>query len=321
MKKLVIISILILSVQHLLATGQRPDYLIVDFDTIPIHSNPLKQYLDKNNIDFLQEIVAPYSKVTNPDGTTTEFITSTSCWRGYVAYWRLKNDSLILNSINPCCTSVPMKSEEIILKIFGQNNVFANWYSGTLSLPAGELFSGADMGYNSIYEYEDKLQVENGLLKSKKRISNIELIEQLKLDNKLYGQIPTLKDNLLFYLKKNIDWKKIDNTNCDCSDSFILSYDKNGRVKKVEYIKLQDETDNIWYRLYEWRFDKKCSRRIKSAIKALSLEYLYAHRDFQVEIKLFYRDYLEMWECHHYFRPVSDEEIEEYVKKQMDIKE
>jgi hypothetical protein len=307
MQKLVFISFLLLSVQHLFATGQRPNYLIVGLDTLPIiHSNPLTQYLNENNIDFYQMIVAPYSTVNNPDGTTTEFLASTSCWRGYVAYWRLENDSLKLNSIKACCTCVPLESEEIILKIFGQSSVFASWYSETLRVSTGELFSGSDLGYNSIYEYEDMLQIENGVLKSKQRNSNIELIKQIKLDNKLYAQIPTLKDTLLFYLNKNIDWGKIDNTDCDCSDSFILTYKKKGEIKKVEFIKYQDEFDNIWYRLYEWRFDKKCSRRIKSAIKTLSLSYIEAHRGFKIEIRLFYDKFLQMRECRHYFKPIPD---------------
>lgn len=307
MQKLVFISFLLLSVQHLFATGQRPDYLIVGLDTLPIiHSNPLNQYFNENNIDFYQMIVAPYSTINNPDGTTTEFLTSSNCWRGFVAYWRLENDSLKLNNIEACCTCVPLESEEIILKIFGQSSVFASWYSEALRVSTGKLFSGADLGYNSIYEYEDVLQIENGVLKSKQRNSNIELIKQIKLDNKLYTQIPTLKDTLLFYLNKNIDWKKKDNTDCACSDSFILTYGKKGEIKKVELIKIQYEFDNLWYRLYEWRFDKKCSRRIKSGIKPLSLSYLEAHRDFKIEISLFYDKFLQLRECRHYFKPLYD---------------
>lgn len=321
MKNTLIILILLFSISKAHSTGQVPDYLIQGKDTVPIYNNPLKQYFDKNDYDFFKDIISPFIEVKNADGTRTQYFSGTNCWRGYVAYWRLENDSLKLNSINPCCNCVSMTSAEIILKIFNTNNVFANWYNGVLTVPKGQLFSGSDMGYNAIFEFEDKLQIENGLLKSKQQISNIELIEQIKLDNKLYAQIPTLKDTLFFYLNKNIDWAKIDDTDCDCSDSFILTYDKNGEIKKVEYIKLQDETDNLWYKLYLWKFDKICSRRIKSAIKSLSLDYLDAHRDFKIEIELFYDKSLNMWECRHYFRPISDEEIEEYVKKQVDIKE
>lgn len=307
MKTTLTILILLLGINRAFSTGQYPDYLIQGQDTVPIFNNPLEQYFEKVGkrelIDF-----------ENP-------CWSTACWRGYIAYWELKNDSLFLIKVTSCHDDCTESKEANLFAMFGNQRPFASWYNGTLKAQMGELFSGSDMGYNAIYEFEDKLQIVNGVLKSKQRISNIELIEQIKLNNKLYAQIPTLKDTLLFYLNKNIDWKKKYNTICDCSGSFILTYDKNGEIKMVEYIKLQDETDNIWYRLYEWGFDKKCSRRIKSAIKSLSLEYIDAHRDFKVEIELFCLKSLEMWECRHYFRPISDKEIKEYVKKKMDIKE
>jgi len=298
---------ILLGISNAYSTGQVPDYLIQGQDTVPIFNNPLEQYFKKvGNREIVDFKNACWS---------------TACWRGYKAYWELKNDSLFLIKVTSCHEHCKESKDANLFSMFGNSRPFASWYNGTLTVPQGELFSGSDMGYNALFEFEDKLQIVNGLLKSKQRISNIELIEQIKLDNKLYDQISTLKDTLLFYLRQNINWKKINNTNCDCSGSFILTYDKNGKIRKVEYIKLQDETDDIWYRFYEWRFDKKCSRRIISAIKSLSLEYLDAHRDFNVEIKLFYNKSLEMWECRPYFRPVSDEEIEEYVKKHVDIKE
>lgn len=307
MKTTLTILILLFGICKAYSTGQYPDYLIRGQDTVPIFNNPLEQYFEKVGNRELTDFENP--------------CWSTACWRGYKAYWELKNDSLFLVKVTSCHEDCSESKDANLLAMFDNERPFASWYNGTLTAPMGELFTGSDMGYNAIFEFEDKLQIVNGELKSKHRNSNIELIEQIKLDNKLYAQIPTLEDTLLFYIKKNIDWAKIDNTNCDCSDSFILTYDKNGEIKKVEYIKLQDETDDIWYRLYEWRFDKKCSRKIKTAIKSLSLEHLDAHRDFKIEINLFYDKSLEMWECRHYFRTISDEEMEEYVKKQMDIKE
>jgi hypothetical protein len=172
MKKLFTILILFMFVQRVFSTGQRPDFLIMGADTVPIFSNPLKQYLDKNKFDFFEEIIEPYSVVNHSDGTKTQYIIESSCWRGYVAYWRLENDSLKLSRIHSCCSCVPMTSEEIILKIFGKTDVFADWYNGSITVPKGELFMGSDMGYNAIYEYEDKLQIENGVLKSIQQVSN-----------------------------------------------------------------------------------------------------------------------------------------------------
>jgi hypothetical protein len=305
-KTILIISVLFLTISRAYSTGQVPDYLIIGQDTVPMFNNPLEQYFEqvKNRelIDF-----------HNP-------CWSTACWRGYKAYWELKDDSLFLLKITSCHKNCGESKDANLFAMFGNNRPFASWYNGTITVPKGELFSGSDMGYNAIYEYEDKLIIENGVLKSKRQISNVELIEQIKLDNKLYSQIPGLKDTLLFYIKK-LDWEKLDNSNCYCWDSYSLTYNKNGQIIDVELIKYQDDSTTIWDKFYNWRFDKKCSNKIKSIIKPLSLSYLDSHRDFKIEIELFYGDYLEMWECRHYFKPITDKEIEDYVRKQMEIKE
>lgn len=182
MKTTLTILLLLLGISPVYSTGQYPDYLIQGQDTVPIFNNPLEQYFEKVGnrelIDF-----------ENP-------CWSTACWRGYKAYWELKTDSLFLVKVTSCHDDCNESKDANLLAMFGKKRPFASWYNGTLTVPKGELFSGSDMGYNAIFEFEDKLQIENGLLKSKQQISNIELIEQIKLDNKLYAQIPTLKDTL-----------------------------------------------------------------------------------------------------------------------------
>lgn len=306
MKATLTILLVLLGISKVYSTGQIPDYLIIGHDTVAIFNNPLEQYFEKigqkNLIDF-----------KNP-------CWSTDCWRGYKAYWELHNDSLFLTRITSCDEDCDGAKDANIFAMFGHDRPFASWYNGTLTLPEGKLFSGSDMGYHALYEYEEKLMLENGVLKSKRRISNIELIKQIQLDNKLYSQIPGLKDTLLFYIKK-LDWEKLDNSNCYCWDSYSLTYNKNGQIIDVELIKYQDDSTTIWDKFYDWRFDKKCSNKIKSIIKPLSLSYLDSHRDFKIEIELFYGDHLEMWECRQYFKPITDKEIEDYVRKQMEIKE
>lgn len=289
------------------ATGQTPDYLIIGNDTVPIYNNPLEQYFDKVGKKELIDFQNP--------------CWSTACWRGYMAYWELKNDSLFLLRITSCVEHCGDEARDAnIFAMFGNNKPFASWYNGTLTIPRGELFSGSDMGYNAIYEYEDKLLLENGVLKSQYRISNMSYIERIKLDNELYSKIPELKDTLLVYLK-NLDWEKLDNSNCECWDSYILTYTKEGKINDVELIKFRDDSTTLGEKIYDWRFDLKCSRKIKSALKPLSLSYVNSHRDFKIEIELFYGEELEIWECNLYFRRLSQKEIEDYVRRQMDIRE
>ncbi len=314
---LILFLILLLNIKHAYSTGQQPDYLIIEKDTFEIFSNPLGQYFELNKYDFIQEIVNPFSIIHHSDGSSTELCYNSACWRGYEAYWKLENDSLKLVKIIPCCSRVELTSEEIIYKIFGKNNVFGNWYTGSIIAPYGQLFSGSDMGYNAIYENEFKFTFENGILKSKSTFSNLKWIEEIKLDHKLYDQIKDLKDTLIFNLKK-LNWKKLDDSNCYCSDSYILSYTKHGKLNSVELIKNIDDSTTIAEKIYLWSFDKKCSNKIESALKKLSLSYLNAHRDFKIQIKLYYSKQLIIQECYHYFKPITEKEIENYVKKQMD---
>lgn len=304
-KIIFLISILFLTISKAYSTGQVPDYLIIGQDTVSIFNNPLEQYLDSSGNRKLVD----FNKRCQSSG----------CWRGYIAYWELINDSLFLLKITsyPDCGDL---KEADISSHFGKEKPFASWYKGTLRIPVGNLYSGSDMGYNAIYEYEDQLSIENGVVKSRRQISNIDFIERMKLDNKLYSQIATLKDTLLFYINK-LDWKKLDKSMCDCSDSYNLSYLKSGQLKRVELIKYNNYSTSLSDKLYFWRFDKKCSKKIKSAIKPMSLLYIDPHRDFKVEIRLFYSDHLEMWECRHYYKPISDKEVKDYVRRQIEIKE
>lgn len=305
-KTIFIISALILTISKTYATGQVPDYLIIGQDTFPIFNNPLEQYFEQVKSRELIDFHNPFS--------------STACWRGYKAYWEIKDDSLFLLKITSCHNDYGESKDANLFAMFGNNRPFASWYNGTITVPKGELFSGSNMGYNAIYEYEDKLVIEKGVLKSKRQISNIELIEQISLENKLYSQILGLKDTLLFYIKK-LNWEKLDKSNCYCWDSYILTYNKHGQISNVQLIKYQDDSTTIWDKFYDWRFDKKCSKKIKSIIKPLSLSYIDSHRDFKVEIELFYSDHLEMRKCIHYFKPITNKEIEDYVRKQTSIKE
>lgn len=305
-KTILIISVLFLTICKVYSTGQIPDYLIIGQDTVPIFNNPMEQYFEQVN---KRELIDFY----NP-------CWSTACWRGYKAFWELKNDSLFLLNITSCDKNCIGSKDANLFAMFGNNRPFAYWYNGTITVPKGELFSYADMGYNAIYEYEDKFIFENGVLKSQGQISNVELINRMKLDNKLYSQIPGLKDTLLFYLKQ-LDWEKLDNSDCFCADSYILTYKKNGHIHDVELIKYQDDSTSIWDKFYDWRCDKRCSKKIKFIIKPLSLSYLDSHRDFKIEIDLFYDDQLKIWKCRHYFAPITDIQIEDYVRKQMGINE
>ncbi|MFK7970346.1 MAG: hypothetical protein AB8F95_08265, partial [Bacteroidia bacterium] len=154
MKKGLSILLLIICTKAVFATAQVPDILIIDQDTHAIFSDPLETYLNQQKNRITLNL--------NP-------ITSTACWRGYQAVWRLRNDSLFLIRIMPCLASKGDKSKDADLaQMFGEDyrnsQVFAKWASLTLQLPEGELVEYIHLGYGSIYERDRKLLFKKGVL-------------------------------------------------------------------------------------------------------------------------------------------------------------
>ena len=92
------------------------------------------------------------------DGPSIIF--STACWRGYIGTWELKDGRFYLVNVVGR------------YKIVGDEPVFADWFSGVLRIPDGELLHYVHMGFGSVYEYETHLKIENGMVVDERRIDN-----------------------------------------------------------------------------------------------------------------------------------------------------
>jgi len=285
------------------ATGQVPDYLIYQGDTVAIYSNPLEQYFRLNNNHDIPDFKSECS--------------SSGCWRGYIAYWTLRNDSLFLIRITPPVKDCQGNKDGNILKMFGNEIAFANWYNGTLIIPRGELFSGSDMGYSAIYAYEELLLIENGRKTNSAIKDNSQLIENIKQNHKFNDKIEDLKDTLLFHLNKSMDWDKLDNSKTRwCDDSYILFYDSTGQLKDVKLYTEYNDSTSFADKFYDFRMDKRCSSKLKKALKYLSLSYIAPPESFMLKIDLWYDNKLEIEECRRFYN-ISSKEIGEWIKKQM----
>jgi len=136
MKNLITALLFLIVINHLDATPQIPDYLIYNGKTIPIFSNPLESYLEQNNFQAIDR-----------------GCNSSSCNRGYIATWELKNDSLFLVEIKRCgimasagvytgleCDETKLSEVLSFLeKKFQSRETFTNWYYGELISPKGPL--------------------------------------------------------------------------------------------------------------------------------------------------------------------------------------
>ncbi len=188
MKKLTYILVLfsLISVnQKAHGTAQIPDFLIYKGDTLSIFTNPLESYFDKK---------------PRPDKVFQRYgYNSTACWRGYIGYWELSNDSLFLVELQGDSTKIDLS---LIFKDRETNKkIHADWYSSSLLNPYGKLIHYEHMGYGSIYEYEMKFEFTKGILtdivhfdNSKSRKSKFtqdnKLLRDYILDNTNHSLIP-----------------------------------------------------------------------------------------------------------------------------------
>lgn len=122
-------------------------------------AEPLYPYLEEHKIKFVSS--------------------STACWRGYVGNWIIENDYLYLVELKAYIKSEnsSLGGKEVGLGYLfpGQDKVLADWFSGVIRIPHGEMIHYVHMGYASVYEKELFLRFVNGKYVSYREIDNTQL--------------------------------------------------------------------------------------------------------------------------------------------------
>ena len=83
----------------------------------------------------------------------------TACWRGYVGTWEIKGRKFYLRSLRGG------------LKLTGEP-IYANWFTGTLRVPRGEMLHYVHMGFGSIHEEELHIKIAKGAVINTRVIDN-----------------------------------------------------------------------------------------------------------------------------------------------------
>lgn len=161
-----IVFLIIISINKTNATAQRPDYLIIENDTLKLQCNPLETYFEKNPL---------------PNDLR---IFNSGLWRGYIAFFKIINSKLVVENLYQPQYLENDKGEHyeklisIYKKVFGENlNFECNFYSGVLICPRGELLDYVHMGYSSTYENYTLFEINNGNYIKEKQLSNQEFID------------------------------------------------------------------------------------------------------------------------------------------------
>lgn len=131
------------------ATAQIPDRITIDGREYALNTNPLEPRLQGNR-DFLPENVSR----------------STANWRGYVAYWAIDGQRLLLSKIEARLYDRENDREshvDLLPKLFPEGGpVPADWYSGALVIPDGRMVSYVHMGYGSTWERYLVYRIDQG---------------------------------------------------------------------------------------------------------------------------------------------------------------
>lgn len=129
-----------------------------------------------------------------------EGMVSTALWRGYIGHWKIKNDSLFLDSVlvrdmaSDADQFIPAEIDDIYASRRTPSGYFADWVTDTLRIVSGEIVLYEHMGWESSWENEEFICVKDGLVKdrivyqnrvvnpvSKDKIRIRELIDSLNL--------------------------------------------------------------------------------------------------------------------------------------------
>ena len=85
---------------------------------------------------------------------------STACWRGYVATWEIKDGKFYLVDIMGR------------YKLVAETPIFADWFSGVLRIPKGEILHHVHMGFGTVYAQELHVKIEKGVVVATEIVDN-----------------------------------------------------------------------------------------------------------------------------------------------------
>jgi hypothetical protein len=202
MRRLIFILLMSFISLNSFATSQVPDYIIYKGDTLCLLTNPLESYFKVHNLKFRD-----LSSVGN---------FSTACWRGYVAYFEIKEGNLYVVDIINGDYNKDEKGITVMDSVFpNKKEYLLKEYTGLLRIPTGKRTNYVHMGYASEYEGYTFIEIEQGKVLNEKFLSNdeynllkeIQYKEYIKTEefqkhlNKLMENSKDEKPNVDFYIQ------------------------------------------------------------------------------------------------------------------------
>jgi len=84
----------------------------------------------------------------------------TDCLRGYVGLWKIENGRFYFLGASP------------LWEVVGDEPLLADWFSGKIRIPKGEMLFYVHMGFGSVYEEEIQITIEKGVVTGTRLVDN-----------------------------------------------------------------------------------------------------------------------------------------------------
>lgn len=85
---------------------------------------------------------------------------STACWRRYQGVWEIREGRLYLVDLRGC------------FRLGEGEPIFAEWFSGILRIPRGEILRYVHMGFETVYEQDLLIEIDKGVVVARRVIDN-----------------------------------------------------------------------------------------------------------------------------------------------------
>lgn len=134
-------------------TAQACEYLLYKGRELPMCSDPFGVYLKYYNIKL------------NPMPICT------ALWRGYIGSWEITNSRLYLAGLSGTLLGGISLSVGFFFPD-SPDRVFAEWFTGNLRIPQGEMLKYYHLGFCSVFESDLFISIENGFVTGTEVSSN-----------------------------------------------------------------------------------------------------------------------------------------------------
>jgi len=129
-------------------TAQLTDTIIINEVEHIMYGLPLEQYWEKNN------------------NRPSLISLNTGLNRGYYARWLIEKNKLYLIDFYGECVLPPPRKEYSLIDLFpsAEEKVFAEWFTGDITIPMGKKVNHFHGGWGAAYEYNTTIKFSNGLV-------------------------------------------------------------------------------------------------------------------------------------------------------------